>query len=85
MQEPLEKFFWLKEVSKVDTNKPKEEEEEEEKEDVLSIGEKLETLIHYLRQTYNFCVYCGTIYTDKTNMLEECPGAYRQSHYPNLN
>ncbi|XP_027841330.2 G patch domain-containing protein 11-like [Aphis gossypii] len=82
IQEPSEKFFWPKEVSEVDTNKLKqeEEEEEEEDEDVISINEQLEILNFYLRQTYNYCVYCGTVYDDETDMMEECPGPNRQDH-----
>ncbi|KAE9544456.1 hypothetical protein AGLY_001635 [Aphis glycines] len=85
IQEPSEKFFWPKEVSEVDTNKLKQEEEEEEEEeedeeDVISINEQLEILNFYLRQTHNYCVYCGTVYDDETDMMEECPGPNRQDH-----
>jgi len=77
IQEASEKFFWPKQVSEVDTNEPKQEEDEE---DVIPINGQLEILNFYLRQTYNYCVYCGIVYDDETDLMEECPGPNRQDH-----
>ncbi|CAH1726390.1 unnamed protein product [Aphis gossypii] len=83
IQEPFKKYFWPKEVSEVDTNEPIQEEEEDEDEDFLSIDEQLEILNIYLRRTYYYCVYCVTVYDDETDLMEKCPGLYRQHHYLN--
>ncbi|XP_025192952.1 G patch domain-containing protein 11 isoform X2 [Melanaphis sacchari] len=77
IQEPSEKFFWPEEVSEVNTNEPKQEEDEE---DVIPINEQLKILNFYLRHTYNYCVYCGTVYDDETDLMEGCPGPNRQDH-----
>lgn len=46
----------------------------------MSITEQLEILNFYLRRTYNYCVYCGTVYNDGEDLERECPGSNRQDH-----
>lgn len=46
----------------------------------MSITEQLELLLIYLRRTYNYCIYCGTVYNDKQDLEGECPGPNRQDH-----
>jgi len=74
IQEPSEKFFWPEEVLEVDADEPTEEELN------ISLNEQLEILNFYLRCTYNYCVYCGTVYEDESDLMEECPGPNRQDH-----
>ncbi|XP_026823187.1 G patch domain-containing protein 11 [Rhopalosiphum maidis] len=74
--EPSEKFFWPVESSDVETDKPK----QEEVEDLMSLNEQLEILNFYLRHTYNYCVYCGIVFNDESDLMEECPGPNRQDH-----
>jgi len=74
IQEPSEKFFWPEEVPEVD------EDEQVEEELNISLNEQLEILNFYLRHTYNYCVYCGTVYEDVSDLMEECPGPNRQDH-----
>ncbi|KAL4084917.1 hypothetical protein QTP88_027784 [Uroleucon formosanum] len=75
IQEPSEKFFWPEEVPEVDPDKSDEEEL-----NITSLNEQLEILNFYLRCTYNYCVYCGTVYENETDLMEECPGPNRQDH-----
>lgn len=46
----------------------------------MTITEQLEILNFYLRRTYNYCVYCGTVYNDEKDLEGECPGSNRQDH-----
>ncbi|XP_060875118.1 G patch domain-containing protein 11 isoform X2 [Metopolophium dirhodum] len=75
IQEPSEKFFWPEEVPEDDADEP-----EEEELNIISLNEQLEILNFYLRRTYNYCVYCGTVYEDESDLMEECPGPNRQDH-----
>lgn len=54
--------------------------EQEKVEDNMTIAEQLEIVNFYLRRTYNYCVYCGTVYDDERDLNEECPGPNRQDH-----
>lgn len=53
---------------------------EEVDQDNMSITEQLELVNFYLRHTYNYCVYCGTVYNDEEDLKGECPGPNRQDH-----
>jgi len=46
----------------------------------MSITEQLQIINIYLRRTYNYCVYCGTVYDDERDLEGECPGPNRQDH-----
>ncbi|XP_022195725.1 G patch domain-containing protein 11 [Nilaparvata lugens] len=54
--------------------------EEEDNEDNYTIGEKLEMLTGYLRQTHYYCIWCGTRYEDEQDMDGECPGPTYDEH-----
>nr|CAD7448124.1 unnamed protein product [Timema bartmani] len=56
------------------------EEEEEEAEIEFQPSEKLDMLSNYLRQTYCYCVWCGTQYDDDKDMRDNCPGPTRDDH-----
>nr|CAD7435371.1 unnamed protein product [Timema monikensis] len=56
------------------------EEEEEEEEIEFQPSEKLDMLSNYLRQTYCYCVWCGTQYDDDKDMRDNCPGPTREDH-----
>jgi len=78
IQEPSEKYFWP-EVPADDLEQNIEEPEKFEQ-DNMSITEQLELVNVYLRRTYNYCIYCGTVYNDENDLLGECPGPNRQDH-----
>lgn len=46
----------------------------------MTITEQLEIVNFYLRRTYYYCVYCGTVYEDNEDLDGECPGPNRQDH-----
>ncbi|XP_050523682.1 G patch domain-containing protein 11 isoform X2 [Daktulosphaira vitifoliae] len=77
IQEPLEKFLWPE-----DPNDKQNDEivEEIDIEDKMSVSEQLEIVNVYLRKTYNYCVYCGTVYNNDDDLTNECPGPKRQDH-----
>ncbi|KAE9544210.1 hypothetical protein AGLY_001389 [Aphis glycines] len=74
------------EKEKKDDEEEYDEEEEDEEERVycLSINDQLEIVNYYLGQTYNYCVYCGTMYDSKTDYKNKCPGQYRIDHFPDF-
>ncbi|XP_052261842.1 G patch domain-containing protein 11-like isoform X2 [Dreissena polymorpha] len=63
-----------------------EEEEEEEEEDVMNtpahftLEEKLDILTLYLRTKHKYCIWCGTKYNDKEDMMQHCPGNSSELH-----
>ena len=58
----------------------KEIEEKEDEEEEIPSSEKLEILTEYLRNTYFYCVWCGTAYNDTEDLHQNCPGNTRQDH-----
>ncbi|XP_005103362.1 G patch domain-containing protein 11 isoform X2 [Aplysia californica] len=58
------------------------EEEDEELESVTEFSdpEKLEILTKYLRNTYKFCIWCGTRYDNAQDLDASCPGNSASSH-----
>ncbi|VVC28988.1 G-patch domain,Domain of unknown function DUF4187 [Cinara cedri] len=79
IQEPSEHYFWPNDSTDNLSEQNAEEMEEHKEENIMSITEQFKILNFYLRRTYNYCVYCGTVYNDQ-NDLEECPGPNRQDH-----
>ncbi|KAK6202740.1 uncharacterized protein RJT21DRAFT_2122 [Scheffersomyces amazonensis] len=41
---------------------------------------RLDSLIHYLRHTHNYCWYCGCEYTSKLELEKLCPGELENDH-----
>jgi len=58
---------------------PKEEPSPEDQLELTAI-DKLEVLTLYLRNTYYYCIWCGTAYNDKTDLKQNCPGNTKQDH-----
>lgn len=58
------------------------EDEEEDTEleayNALSVGDRLEKLVVYLRRTYHYCFWCKYRYTDES--MEGCPGLTEEDH-----
>jgi hypothetical protein len=48
--------------------------------DELSKEEQLETLVKYLRDTYNYCIWCGVTYESLQDMEQDCPGKTYNDH-----
>ncbi|KAJ3339518.1 hypothetical protein HDU93_008049 [Gonapodya sp. JEL0774] len=46
----------------------------------LPLNLQLPTLLHYLRNTYRYCLYCGARYDTDQEMRDECPGEARDEH-----
>jgi hypothetical protein len=46
----------------------------------INIQEKLEERIVYLRNVYNFCIYCGHTYENTEDLINNCPGLYEDDH-----
>ncbi|PVF95544.1 hypothetical protein CPB86DRAFT_710921 [Serendipita vermifera] len=44
------------------------------------VKERLERVLKYLREKYNFCFWCGTEYKSKDEMDASCPGETEESH-----
>lgn len=76
IHEPSEKYFW----PEVPADDVEEQSIEECEEETMSITEQLQIIIFYLRRTYNYCVYCGTVYDDQNDLEGECTGPTRQDH-----
>jgi len=55
-----------------------EEDQELEAYDALSVGERLEKLVVYLRDTYHYCFWCKYRYADAD--MEGCPGTTEEEH-----
>ncbi|XP_074647165.1 G patch domain-containing protein 11-like [Tubulanus polymorphus] len=81
LQEPIEKFYWTKLYQdRFKTEDEEELSEEEETDDEISEEEKLQLLTRYLRETYYYCVWCGTSYDDEKDLSENCPGNTSEDH-----
>ncbi|KAF2634952.1 G-patch-domain-containing protein [Massarina eburnea CBS 473.64] len=46
--------------------------------EALSVAERLEKILVFLRDKYKYCLYCGYQYPDKA--MEGCPGVTEQDH-----
>merc|ERR1712098_108923 len=62
-----------------------EEEEEDEEEDEssqihFSDREKLEMVTRYLRNTYKYCIWCGTAFDSIEDLNSNCPGNSAAAH-----
>jgi hypothetical protein len=55
-----------------------EEDTELEKFNALSVGDRLEKLVVYLRETYHYCFWCKYRYADES--MEGCPGLTEEEH-----
>jgi hypothetical protein len=55
-----------------------EEDTELEEYNALSVGDRLEKLVVYLRDTYHYCFWCKYRYTDGN--MEGCPGLTEEEH-----
>mmetsp|Transcript_7975 Transcript_7975/g.9823 ORF Transcript_7975/g.9823 Transcript_7975/m.9823 type:complete len:323 (-) Transcript_7975:1466-2434(-) len=42
--------------------------------------DKLEKLLNYMRNKYNYCFYCGFTYKDQEDLIENCPGVNEEDH-----
>lgn len=41
---------------------------------------KLAMVLDYLRQSYQYCIFCGCQYTDAEDLLANCPGLQENDH-----
>jgi hypothetical protein len=55
-----------------------EEDTELEEFNTLEVGDRLEKLVVYLRETYHYCFWCKYRYVDKE--MEGCPGLTEEEH-----
>ncbi|CAL1529400.1 unnamed protein product [Lymnaea stagnalis] len=46
----------------------------------FSESERLEIVTRYLRNTYFYCLWCGTKYDDKQDLESHCPGNSNEAH-----
>jgi hypothetical protein len=46
----------------------------------LSSDNKLEKVLLYLRDSYNYCFFCGCQYNDKKDLENNCPGLFESDH-----
>jgi len=44
------------------------------------VSQRLLELLEYLRNTHNYCFYCGAIYDDFEQLSKMCPGLYDSDH-----
>ncbi|XP_050439341.1 G patch domain-containing protein 11 [Adelges cooleyi] len=79
IQEPSETFLWPEVTDDTDKDDIAAEDTEVVEEN-MSIAEQLEIVKYYLRKTYKYCVYCGTVYDNEEDLDNECPGPSRQDH-----
>ena len=81
IETPAEPWFWPKKPRIPSAEDEEQEEEEEEEEECeFDPDEQLQILISYLRQTYFYCLYCGTRFSDAQDLAENCPGETRDDH-----
>ncbi|KAK8746240.1 hypothetical protein OTU49_017318 [Cherax quadricarinatus] len=79
LEEPVEPWFW---PSYVFNTEEEEDDCEEEEEDYTEFEpeEQLNILTAYLRSTYCYCIWCGTVYDDERDLKQNCPGVTRADH-----
>lgn len=82
LSEPAESWFWPSYILKGrDEDAEEDEEEDEEEEDIeFEPEEQLNILTSYLRATYCYCIWCGTVYDDERDLKQNCPGPTRADH-----
>ncbi|XP_063610479.1 G patch domain-containing protein 11-like [Penaeus indicus] len=82
ISEPVEPWFWPKYALKKEGEEDEEEEVEEEEEEELEFEpeEQLNILTAYLKATYCYCIWCGTVYDDERDFKQNCPGQTRADH-----
>lgn len=81
---PIERWFWPR-AAREPLDKPEDIDEEtyEDPEadlEQIETAEKLQKLTDYLRDTYSYCIWCGTRFDSSEDMTNSCPGATRISH-----
>lgn len=54
--------------------------EEEIESTNYSVEEKLDVLTLYLRTKHKYCIWCGTKYNDKEDLMNHCPGNSAELH-----
>ncbi|KAK4874290.1 hypothetical protein RN001_013650 [Aquatica leii] len=87
VKEPIKEFFWTRQTilakkkKESEQNDSEEESEEEEEEEEQIDENSLNAIIHYLRNTYGYCIYCVDFVDNASEESQsECPGLYRQEH-----
>ncbi|CAG8796465.1 6096_t:CDS:2, partial [Racocetra fulgida] len=66
-------IFWL--------SKENEESDEEPSEfEKLSPAEKLDSILKYMREKYNYCFWCGCEYSSVEELEQLCPGIEEDDH-----
>lgn len=45
-----------------------------------STDAKLNLLLEYARSNFFYCIYCGIKYANEDEILQQCPGQFRESH-----
>jgi len=46
----------------------------------MSVSERLDKLLLYLRQEHNYCFWCGLQYNSRDELLSDCPGQDEAEH-----
>ena len=59
----------------VDTDKLQQVDSEE-----TMLQQQLTDCLTYLRDTYNYCLYCGCAYDSAADLRDNCPGVYSDDH-----
>ncbi|KAK7065282.1 G patch domain-containing protein 11 [Halocaridina rubra] len=77
--DPEETWFWPSFTQECD-DAEEDCEEEEEWENEFEPQEQLQILTAYLRSTYVYCLWCGTVYDDERDLKLNCPGPTREDH-----
>lgn len=82
LSEPAESWFWPSYVLKgAEEDAEEDDDEEKDEEDIeFEPDVKLNILTSYLRSTYFYCIWCGTVYDDERDLKQECPGPTRADH-----
>ena len=69
------------EVEYADTVQPLEGEDTELEEfEAFSVEEQLDKILHYMREKYFYCFWCGCAYKDAQDLDENCPGLKEEDH-----
>ncbi|KAJ6647435.1 G patch domain-containing protein 11 [Pseudolycoriella hygida] len=81
IEKPALEWFWPNRKT-VDENEEKSEEsgDDSDEEVEYELAEKLEMITNYLRTTYCFCHWCGTKYSDTSDLSSSCPGMNKDDH-----
>lgn len=48
--------------------------------DDIGLTEEIGSLVHHLRNVYNYCYYCGVEYDNEDDLLNNCPGSEEEDH-----